>query len=177
MNRAVILIILVIQIKTILSDENCINNIDITDGVRSGTNIIKDGITYTPKDYFLIGNSTRGCICNIKKCVRKCCLDGETMDLEKKMCVPSSQTPFSNFSVYSIIVVPENRICQEVQTKVIIDEQFTIVEGVLIWEDIFFALDDYCLTFEGNQSFAIGCIEIERSFEGLLASLGQLLFS
>lgn len=52
-------------------------SVDISDGTVSGDNILKDNVTYTPTDYFLYNGTTRGCICNFKNCMRKCCPRGQ----------------------------------------------------------------------------------------------------
>ncbi|CAG9856139.1 unnamed protein product [Phyllotreta striolata] len=139
-------------------DYPCTNYVDITDGRRSGDDIIKDGVTYRKNDSFSVGASVKGCICNVLQCVRKCCDHGETMDLNLRKCV-SSNKPLRNFSLFHIIVVPENEICDDVQTKVILDRDFTVIDGMLVWEDIAFALEDYCLTMEDDQYYAIACLE------------------
>lgn len=52
-------------------------SIDISDGFVSGDNILKDNVTYTPTDYFRYNDTIRGCICNLKHCMRKCCPKGQ----------------------------------------------------------------------------------------------------
>ncbi|VEN35604.1 unnamed protein product [Callosobruchus maculatus] len=47
--------------------------VNISDVVRNRGEIVKDGVRYTPEDYFQENGTTWGCICHVKKCVRKCC--------------------------------------------------------------------------------------------------------
>lgn len=54
-------------------------SVDITDGVRRNQLIVKDNVTYTPANYFIHEGRIRGCICNIKPCLRKCCPEGHIM--------------------------------------------------------------------------------------------------
>lgn len=49
--------------------------VDITNGQKlSNGSIIQDDVLFDAKNYFKDSNNTiRGCICNIKNCIRKCC--------------------------------------------------------------------------------------------------------
>lgn len=65
---------------------------DITNGTRNSTtnNIVHNNITYTVNDYHTnISNPFQilGCLCNIEKCVRKCCPFGSAYDRENNTCV------------------------------------------------------------------------------------------
>lgn len=72
--------------------------INITDGVRENNGINKDGIYYDAKDYFKSGNDTLGCVCNIRKCARKCCEQDEFMMSNK--CVKKLNNTTINFITY-----------------------------------------------------------------------------
>lgn len=61
---------------TVKCSLNAIAN--ITDGLPKKDTIVKDGSIYTKNDYFQIDADIFGCICNVKKCVRKCCAENET---------------------------------------------------------------------------------------------------
>lgn len=67
--------LLIISVVCDISAIDCSLNVsvNITDGLRIGTKIIKDGLPYGTKDYFETNGTTVGCICNVKICIRKCC--------------------------------------------------------------------------------------------------------
>lgn len=149
----------------IVSATKCDTYVDITDGNREGTNIIKDGVLYTQENYFEVGETIQGCICQVKPCVRRCCEEGEALNLTTRRCAPSTDRVYiPGFSVTSIINVPENKICDDVQVKIKINEDFTVVDGVLIWEDLTFSMDNYCLAVTpANKTYAIACVVNEEA--------------
>ncbi|XP_056629654.1 G-protein coupled receptor Mth2-like isoform X3 [Diorhabda sublineata] len=173
----VFLLIGLLQTYGVCDESVCENSVDITDGIRSGTNITKDDITYTEKNYFVQGDSIKGCICNVKQCIRKCCDEGEVMNMTTRTCVAdkSSDTPYSAFSVYSIIVVPDNQICDKIKTRVLINDDFRIIDGELIWDDVHFEMDDYCLIKNGDNYIAIACVQNQTSFDGFVATSGMII--
>lgn len=135
--------------------------VDITDGYREGSSIVKNGIKYTPDNYFQLGETIQGCICNVKKCLRRCCSDGQAIDLETKRCVATNnEGSFPQFSVFSIINVPENKICDDIEDKIRLVD-FNIDEnGILVWEDISVSMDNFCLGVSPskNETYAIVCV-------------------
>ncbi|CAG9838863.1 unnamed protein product [Diabrotica balteata] len=165
--------ILILKVYAGIIYEQCKNYVDITDGSRDGDNIIKDGITYTPQHYFTIGPSVKGCICDIVVCVRKCCREGETMNMTSKKCVSSHNDSFTKYNVYSIIHVPDNTICTDVETRINLGSDFKIVDGVMLWEDIEFDVDHYCVIKQGEEYFAIGCITFPTQVDAIISGLGQ----
>lgn len=52
--------------------------------------IFKDGVTYTRENVFAKNVSgtvkTFGCLCNVKRCFRKCCPIGSVLELSTKQC-------------------------------------------------------------------------------------------
>lgn len=82
MHRLCILLFFVLNFPCDAIEEPCpvFVSVDITDGVRRNHTIIKDNVTYTPANYFSYEGSIRGCICNIKPCIRKCCPKGHIMN-------------------------------------------------------------------------------------------------
>lgn len=69
-----IIVIIYISI-TIESKELCPLNltVDLENGnVINGT-IVKDSLTYTKDNYFYHNGKLRGCVCNLRNCIRKCC--------------------------------------------------------------------------------------------------------
>lgn len=143
----------------------CDIHIDITDGTREGTTIVKNGVRYTPENYFELGETIQGCICNVRKCLRRCCADGQAIDLQTKRCVATvNEGLFPQFSVFSIINVPENKICDDIEYKIKIDD-FTIDgNSQLIWEDMTISMDNFCLAVSPttNLTYAIICVVNEE---------------
>ncbi|XP_059482444.1 G-protein coupled receptor Mth2-like [Neocloeon triangulifer] len=45
-------------------------------------------LTYAPHQYFREGNSIRGCVCLVKKCIRKCCAEDHHIKNGSTECVP-----------------------------------------------------------------------------------------
>ncbi|KAK9738815.1 Methuselah N-terminus [Popillia japonica] len=79
-------------------------SIDITDSdydSHTGSRT-KDNITYSQYDYYVHNGTIRGCICNMKACVRKCCPLHEDIGPEKA-CAPNVEVR-GNYSD----VVPNN---------------------------------------------------------------------
>lgn len=53
----------------------------------TGSRTTTDNITYTQFDYYVQNGTIRGCICNLKTCVRKCCQKSEEIS-SRKQCEP-----------------------------------------------------------------------------------------
>lgn len=153
----------------------CMQYVDITDGVREGVNIIKDGITYTPSDYVTVDNTIKGCICNVRACVRKCCEQGKMMNLTTRKCISSSDDGFVSGLLGNIVHVPENKICNDKQVKININQDFTVEEGVLIWDDFKFTMDNFCMAVTPeNTTYAIACVSNEEIIvDSIVTSLGK----
>ncbi|XP_049873703.1 G-protein coupled receptor Mth2-like isoform X2 [Pectinophora gossypiella] len=71
-------------------------SVDLTGGQTfSDGTIVYDGVTY-PKDYVFLRNvsgefRTFGCLCELKKCFRKCCPLGSVMKISERGCVESKK--------------------------------------------------------------------------------------
>ncbi|KAF2885024.1 hypothetical protein ILUMI_21140 [Ignelater luminosus] len=53
-------------------------NITNADRLSDGT-LMSDGYSFSPDQYFLHNGTVRGCICEVKKCIRKCCPFGSAI--------------------------------------------------------------------------------------------------
>lgn len=63
------------------------DTIDISDGDRHDNgDIVYDGLTYKRYEYFTNINGTRGCICEKKTCIKKCCPFGYAYSLSERNC-------------------------------------------------------------------------------------------
>lgn len=85
------LVLFVIRAACAENLDKCVNKNmleTITDGKHVGTDIIKNEILYRPKNYFSTNGVIKGCICDVKTCVQKCCplkmafLDSKCVDYD-----------------------------------------------------------------------------------------------
>ncbi|KAG5896046.1 hypothetical protein JTB14_011041 [Gonioctena quinquepunctata] len=165
-------VILLYNTASVVTNEIiCVDYIDITDGIKNGTDIIKNGFTFGETHYFVLGDSIKGCICEVKQCIRKCCPEGQKLNFTSKECVSDSDTNLYDFSTFHIINVPTNKICDETKVKIIVKE-FKVDEGVLKSEYGDFAMEEYCLSSDGDGNVAIGCVT-DRDIPGILYAIGQ----
>lgn len=80
MFNVAIALLLVVQVVTLENDQPCLPtlSVDITDGaLDSNLTIHKDGTNFDQSNYYKHCGRILGCICKIKKCVRKCCRSNE----------------------------------------------------------------------------------------------------
>lgn len=101
-------------------------SIDITNGSKllNGT-IDHNGLRYSPKQYFNfideVGeNQTRGCICSVKTCMRKCCPMGQGLEYHK--CVQSEEDIVKKFN-------PQIHLLDKETSKLTIKNDFSIVHS------------------------------------------------
>lgn len=52
-------------------------SLNISSGTSNGSHIFADGLVYPPGLYFKQDNDVFGCVCNITRCIRKCCPPGK----------------------------------------------------------------------------------------------------
>lgn len=90
--------------------------------------------------------------------VRKCCVENELFNLTTKRCSVPPQGYSFNLSFHVIVHVSENEICSEGKFKVKIGNDFLITNGILIWDELQFQTEDFCLAPTGNRTFAVVCV-------------------
>lgn len=90
--------------------------------------------------------------------IRKCCDEGEILNLTTKRCSPYSDMNLFNSSFLNIIHVSEKQICSKGKFKVNIGGHFFIDNGSLIWNDLQFNMEDFCLFPTNNKTYAIICV-------------------
>lgn len=142
-------------------------SVDITDGVKNDHTITKDNVTYTPANYFSHEGRIRGCVCNIKPCIRKCCPKGHIMkngdcdrdDYKQKFRIHSKTDPtqvaddhfyyIHNHDCVSMASYPLNPDADER------DLHYLQADGSLFWPSSgvkqIFGVDEYCV-----ETFADG---------------------
>lgn len=142
-------------------------SVDITDGIRRNQAIIKDNITYTPENYFSFEGRIRGCICNIKPCIRKCCPRGQIMnngrcekdDYEQDFPIHTAtdRITLSEEHFYYI----HNNHCSSNQSYILDpsyeeDLHYLQANGSLFWPSAeqMFQIHEYCIeTFNDDNMF------------------------
>lgn len=169
-------------LKLSSADEICSETINITEGIKDGTNIIFDGVTYAQNDY--ISNSTGlfGCICNIQNCVQECCNSGESLDISSGslQCVASQSQAYTNLKspiLHNIIHVRDRQICTEEEVKITLNASEDSLElkelGTLYWEDSVYNYNQFCISTSGTHVLLVLCVVPDYGVSGILYSLGQ----
>lgn len=154
------ILVLVTVAHLLLADEypcNVTLSVDISDGERSGDDIIKDGVIYPKEQYFEFEGKTMGCVCNLKACIKKCCPVGkymtnakECVETEKNFTEELVQFTSVDINTYSIINVPCNTKSLVVNPRDE-DEKVVIQEnGLLLWTDADSKVEEvvsYCVDY------------------------------
>ncbi|XP_018327206.1 G-protein coupled receptor Mth isoform X4 [Agrilus planipennis] len=182
-----VIINVVVSIDTNPCDEEF--SVDITDGeVFPNGTILKDGILYSEDYYFYVNESiAKGCICELAKCVRKCCPKGEYMS--KRKCVPStgpSELPINGNVRGGRIII--GNTCSEDRVR-LLQSNFSEDSDLILEEDgsltVFgetFTYHDYCIDFIDTFSElrALTCFEEEQElthYVGMIISLPCLFIT
>ncbi|XP_060521060.1 G-protein coupled receptor Mth2-like isoform X4 [Cylas formicarius] len=183
-------LVLVWCVENITSGEvKCDTYVDITDGVKSGPNITKDGLIYTENDYFVDNNVIKGCICRVSSCVRKCCAANESIASNtNSTCVDVSLTPnassdldnvFPDVALFHIISAPARDICVETSYKILLDyEESSLVinhSGYLQWDELFYPYTEYCLANLEHRLVALICVVQDVSMNALIYCIGMII--
>lgn len=149
-----------VHFSKLRNDPICDNYLDITNGTRENGGIRKYDLLFTPLDYFSMDGTIKGCICNVKLCVRQCCSQGEIRI--KRKCVPSSQKVFiPEIQGYHVINVPENEICGEKKLKRKVSN-YSLQSDILFDGFFKYSRNNFCLTVSPkNETFAIVCEDDE----------------
>lgn len=167
----------------------CTETIDISDGEKIGSDIIKDGVTFSENDYFQ--NETRiiGCVCKVKKCISRCCLTNEYLieiDEDNISCQQNDSSAIDladdlnkvidqNMSLYHIISVPDRQICIEKgEYKIFVDSDVKIdSSGSLFWDETTYAFDKFCAANLNSHLGAFVCVTPDVQLNSLLYCIGK----
>lgn len=63
---------------------------NLNDGEKVGSAIVKDGIVFPRGTFFEYEGNLKGCVCNVTRCLRKCCPNGEAAVNNK--CAPYEES-------------------------------------------------------------------------------------
>lgn len=88
------MVILYALVQCLDTKELCPLNLtmNLKDGFVTDDAIVKNNMTYFKNNYFITANGQiRGCICNLRMCIRKCCPNGYSYT--KKSCVADKNLP------------------------------------------------------------------------------------
>lgn len=162
--------------------------LDITNGTTSKGVISSGGYDYEPDDYFFEGNVRWGCVCNVAKCVRKCCEKNEI--IINRTCVPKPDNKFDlafynetrllpevNISNYYVV---HSRRCPEDYGMFYPDSSedlFVQEKGSLLVRGLdTFSVDTYCIEDFDGQLFAYLCYSVDNEYEkgSFFNSMGKL---
>lgn len=123
----IVLIFTFLLIKEVTSSCKIDVNVDISDGnvLENGT-VIHNGIYYSKEHIFTENGTTKGCICEYKTCIRKCCQQNEHYLNDSQICDDYNSTFKTQVhqgveeiahDTYHIIHVPETEWCKDVMYK------------------------------------------------------------
>lgn len=149
-------------------------SIDITDSVYNETERTyeKDNVVYDSANYFIEDGVTRGCICNLRNCVRKCCGYDEVLDGRSKNCTYDAnlpdflmKLPVEISTKPSYYVIHKMLQCGKQQRAVAHPENntrdsFSVkVNGDIVHKNLVFKQESYCLDYiSGTSLSAVFCI-------------------
>ncbi|XP_050305035.1 G-protein coupled receptor Mth2-like isoform X1 [Anthonomus grandis grandis] len=151
--------------------EKCDLTVDLSNGVREGTNIVLNGVTYTANDHFTNSTGTYGCVCNVQSCTQDCCDVGQTLQVSALgvlQCVSAERSTAASVrsaQLHNIIRVPNRTlVCYAHQERVVLNG----TENGLVQEENGFIkvdLEDYdyksfCVFTRGNDVFLEICMEV-----------------
>lgn len=150
------------------------HSVDISDGVFNADDETyrKDGILYRPPNYFLEGQIVRGCICQIKTCVRKCCAYDEYLNADSKNCtyytdppeflmhLPADKSTTTSFHIINGMLQCGDRKRSVLQPDSNPSDSFSIThDGFVSYASLVFKQEDYCLEYISSRSLsAIFCV-------------------
>lgn len=132
-----------------------------------------DNITYSQYDYYVDKGVIRGCVCDIRTCVRKCCPKNEEIGPSKN-CIPvmnernfSDVVPnnFTYENVYSFLKCENKFRFQLYPIKDREAEKFVIhTSGDLIYKELNISVSDYCLAYfsDIDVTGALICVEYQK---------------
>uniref|UniRef100_A0AAR5PPD1 G-protein coupled receptors family 2 profile 2 domain-containing protein n=1 Tax=Dendroctonus ponderosae TaxID=77166 RepID=A0AAR5PPD1_DENPD len=166
------------------------SKLDISDGVVEGANITKDGVTYMPGKYFEDGTTIKGCVCQVKTCLRRCCSSNETLTESADggtACEASNSSvdvlqglqavSEANVSLFHIISVPAREVCHENESKIFVDSDVEIASsGDLIWgAETVFSFDQYCSSIvDGHVGFVV-CVTADLTLNAIIYCIGMII--
>ncbi|XP_050514671.1 G-protein coupled receptor Mth2-like isoform X5 [Diabrotica virgifera virgifera] len=165
------------------------STVDITDGSKQkNQTIIKNGISFDRDNYFFDGGRIRGCVCNIKRCIRKCCVENEMM--VSKTCThrrnetidlnffngtdPLNDTVLSDFFIIFGRSCPKNHYPIKAESYDYIMMQN---DGQLYYSDFdaSYTVEQYCIdvfrTGNGSETSALMCEFSDNEQEKMQADI------
>ncbi|XP_066256048.1 G-protein coupled receptor Mth2-like isoform X2 [Euwallacea similis] len=170
--------------------ENCETTVDLSDGTLDGDNIVKDRVVYTPADYFQEDNAVKGCICQVTKCLRRCCDYNETLvgtdtgtaeckaaDREIDIVKDLETVIGQNISQFHIIAVPVKDVCTEEGTyRTFVHNEVQIEpSGDLNWDGERYQFDEYCASSYDDHLGVLLCVIPDKSVNQLVYCIGMII--
>lgn len=154
---------------------------DITDGFKVGTAIIKDDVRYEPKNYYIENETIFGCVCEVTKCLRKCCPEGlhPVRIGTDRICKPSKQ----HLSVAaSLSEIPNARQYKVFHAGFLCNTPNSLALNETNWDKdlnggylnafgMSLGVNDFCLDYVKNRLTSIICVTTET--EAVFKSVGM----
>lgn len=140
--------------------------VDLNDGLKRPNGIFKDNILYDENNFFYENGTLWGCICNVRKCIRKCC--GPDQELLNKTCTNTDQR--FQYKFYNVASRIENvkqedfhiifsRACPTNHVRIKLKAVFLQEDGTLFVQNfgIKYSANKYCIDTFNKETSAYLC--------------------
>ncbi|XP_046662226.1 G-protein coupled receptor Mth-like [Homalodisca vitripennis] len=124
----------------------------------------EDGTIYSPGHFWYDKNNYRGCPCNVRPCVRKCCAFSDVFDKNYK-CMPS-QANVSDFinsfrEVYRMNVSKDyfSVLSKKCEMESSLQNVTLLMDGRISSPSGYFDQSQYCLERSSGSLIAVSCVE------------------
>nr|XP_022917476.1 G-protein coupled receptor Mth2-like isoform X9 [Onthophagus taurus] len=117
-----------------------------------------NNITFNPKTYFEDVKTGRiyGCLCDFKKCVRKCCGVDEILNVKTKICEFNESYSdilqiLNHFEYFQteVHIIPKTLLCKNGKQRRILPSKDVVFtpDGKLLYKNIAIDIENYCLEY------------------------------
>ncbi|XP_022917474.1 G-protein coupled receptor Mth2-like isoform X8 [Onthophagus taurus] len=151
-------------------------SVDITasEHLLNGSKVY-DNITYEPKNYFEDAKNKRiyGCLCDFKKCIRKCCGLNEIFNGTTKMCDFNDQHPnilqalnHFEFLRNDVHIISQKLMCKNGTTRYIVrSSHVDLTEDIkFVYNNLIIGIENYCLDYirSHDRPDALICVDLNQ---------------
>ncbi|KAK9871564.1 hypothetical protein WA026_012946 [Henosepilachna vigintioctopunctata] len=147
---------------------------DISDGHKEGSAIIKDGVRYEKQNYYSEGSVVWGCVCDVSKCIRKCCAEGQypLKTNDSRICTPLPPDQVRSLSD-GLKSKAETKDYNVVHGGIICNTELSLAlpatnlkkdlhDGILDAYDMKFDYNEFCLDYVRNKLTSIICVNSDE---------------
>lgn len=126
-------------------------SVDITNGTKlNDGSIMRDEIIFSPDLQFVYDDQIRGCVCNVRKCVRKCCESGMAV-IDNKCKAYSGGFPLTIHDKH--VPLEEEHDFYIIHNKKCSTGGFYKLEPLLYDEDVFYLQEDGSMFMPSDDKF------------------------